>query len=112
MTALAELKDWLLMINTGVAIAAVVMMNWLRQVFVSKGDFKEVCLKVESLEDRTSKVEGEIEHLPDKDQAHRMELSLRDMRGDLNVMAERMKAVAATGERLQEFLVSEAKRAA
>jgi uncharacterized coiled-coil protein SlyX len=64
--------------------------------------------KVEALEDKVARLDGEIGHLPDQAGMHRMELALSAMRGDLNVMTERMKAVASTGERLQEFLVDQA----
>jgi uncharacterized coiled-coil protein SlyX len=112
MTMLSELKDWLAVISTGGVIAAFIMMNWLRQSFVAKPDhekaMEKALQKIEGLEDRASKQEGQIAHLPDKDVTHRMELALLEIRGDLNVMNERMRAVAATGDRLQEFLVVEA----
>jgi uncharacterized coiled-coil protein SlyX len=108
--ALAELKDWVGVISAIGVVALAVVVNFFRGLFVPKEDYKETAKKVEALEDRVSKVEGQMDHLPDQASMHRMELDLSGMRGDLNVMAERMKAIASTGERLQEYLVDQASR--
>jgi uncharacterized coiled-coil protein SlyX len=108
--ALAELKDWIGVVSGLGVIASFVAINWLRGQFGTKEEHKETAKKVEALEDRVSKVEGHLDYLPDQASMHRMELDLSGMRGDLNVMAERMKAIASTGERLQEYLVDQAGR--
>jgi uncharacterized coiled-coil protein SlyX len=64
--------------------------------------------KTEKLELRTSKLEGIVENLPDKASLHRMELAFEKMQGSMNVMAEKLKSVAATADRLQDFLESQA----
>lgn len=107
---LAEIKDWLGVLSAAGVIASFVMMNWLRAQFVTTDQAREHGRKIEALEDRISRIEGEVGHLPDQGSMHRMELALTAMKGDLNVMTERMKAVAATGERLQEYLVDQAGR--
>jgi uncharacterized coiled-coil protein SlyX len=108
--SLGELKDWVGVVSGLGVLASFVMMGWLRGQFATKDEFKRASDKLEALEDRTAKVEGHLDHLPDQASIHRMELSLSGMRGDLNVMTERMKAIASTGERLQEYLVDQAGR--
>jgi hypothetical protein len=66
--------------------------------------------KVDQLERRMTKVEGDIEHLPDKDMSHRMEISIAEMRGEMRVLAEKLNPVAAISDRLQEYLLEQAKR--
>ncbi|BBF92373.1 DUF2730 family protein [Blastochloris tepida] len=66
--------------------------------------------KVEGIDRRLAAVEGEIAHLPDKDTSHRMEISITDMRGEIRVLAEQLKPVAAISDRLQEFLLEQARR--
>lgn len=61
--------------------------------------------RVDKVEDRTTTVESEIRHLPSRDQNHNMELALRDLRGEMAQLNERMKPVVATSERLQEILL-------
>jgi uncharacterized coiled-coil protein SlyX len=60
--------------------------------------------KIERLEEQTSRLEGTVSHLPDAAAMHRMELAFEKMQGAMNVMAEKLKAVASTADRLQDFL--------
>lgn len=65
--------------------------------------------RVSQMEHRLTALEGEMRHLPSRDQTHKMELALAQMSGQLQVMGERLGPIAATSERLQEFLLTEAK---
>lgn len=58
---------------------------------------------------RIDRIEKDIEHLPDRNHAHSMQVELAQMRGEIQLLAERLKPVAAISERLQEFLLEEAK---
>lgn len=58
---------------------------------------------------RLTTIEGELRHLPDAQSAKRTEVALSEVRGELQVLSERLKPVAAISERLQEFLLEEAK---
>lgn len=59
---------------------------------------------------RVSKTESQIAHLPDKDATHRMEMALVELRGDLKVMGANLAPIAATTERLNEFLLDQTAR--
>lgn len=65
--------------------------------------------KIDALEDRVSRIEGELRHLPDRATVHRMELSITEMKGDMKAIVERLTPVAAIADRLQEFLLEQAK---
>ena len=106
---LSEIKDWIGVISGVGVIGSFVAMLWLRGQFATKSEHEKSAHKIELLEDRVSKTEGDLSHLPDQRSMHRMELSLSDMQGDMKAMTARMKSIAATGERLQEFLVSQAR---
>jgi hypothetical protein len=110
MTALSELKDWLWVINTGALLGGFVLINWLRQNFVPKADFKEVCKEVKALDARLSEAENDLEHVPDRDTAHRLELAINRLEGKLETMDERLKPVAAMSHRMQDFLMDEARK--
>lgn len=60
--------------------------------------------------ERLSRTESQIAHLPDKDATHRMEMALVELRGDLKVMGANLAPIAATNERLNEFLMDQAAR--
>lgn len=54
-------------------------------------------------------IRRDIEHLPDKESMHEVELMIRDLKTDFAVLNERLKPVAAISDRLQEFLLEQAK---
>lgn len=58
---------------------------------------------------RIQALESELKHLPDRDTTHRLEISLMEIAGRLNTLDERLKPIAATSGRLQEFLLEQAK---
>jgi hypothetical protein len=58
---------------------------------------------------RIDRIEKDIEHLPDRNHAQTMQLELAQMSGEIRILAERLKPVTAISERLQEFLLEEAK---
>lgn len=60
--------------------------------------------------ERVSRAESQIAHLPDKDLTHRLEMAFADMRGDLRVLRAELQPIAATNERLNEFLLDQAGR--
>jgi hypothetical protein len=74
-----------------------------------RAEFCDHAAKIDRIEDRVSRIEGELRHLPDRATVHRMELSLTEMRGDMKALAERLTPVSAISERLQEFLLEQAK---
>lgn len=65
--------------------------------------------KIETLEESVARLDGSVQHLPDQAAIHRMELALEKMQGNLNVVAEKLRPVAATTERLQDYLDAQAK---
>lgn len=66
-------------------------------------------MRLDDLTGRTTAIEGELKHLPSRDQAQGLELALRGMQGELGVLAEKMRPIQHTVERLQEFLIDEAR---
>jgi hypothetical protein len=60
---------------------------------------------VDKLEERATKVEAHMEHLPSKDTSHRLEIALSKMEGEMSTLAERIKPIAAMSARLQEKLI-------
>lgn len=61
--------------------------------------------RVAEIESRAVRLERDIQHLPDKDLAHRMEMSIARLEGRLETMDERLKPVAAMAARMQEHLL-------
>jgi len=98
-------KDWLGVFNTALALGAIVYAWVSREGREAHAEVKTQRDKIETLEDRVSKIEGEISHLPDKDTAHRMEIAIARLEGRLEIMDERLKPVAAMATRMQDYLM-------
>ncbi|TWD54468.1 uncharacterized protein DUF2730 [Agrobacterium vitis] len=86
------------------------------RTMLSQGEKKldERLLKVESKlvehDRRVQAIEGEMKYLPDHEMFHRLELAVEKMSGRLDTMAETLKPIRATSERMNELLVEQAKK--
>lgn len=69
---------------------------------------KSTTERVEKVEVRITRVEDSVEHLPDRDATHRLELSLAEVRGEIKALTERLGPVTAVSNRLQEYLLEQA----
>jgi hypothetical protein len=63
--------------------------------------------RLDGVDTRVTRIESELEHLPDKDTAHRMEMAIARLEGRLEVMDERLKPVAAMASRMQDAMIEE-----
>lgn len=124
-SVLPAVKDWLTVVALCASLLTPIVLLWLKSQFASRESIekltekfaaKDVAIQTASLaarldilEDRVSRVEGNVEHLPDKDETHKMALAISDMRGEMKAISERLTPIAATSERLQEFLLEQAK---
>ena len=107
---IADIQPWLsavaLLISIGASFYA-----WLTAGSRANGaEIKELAGRVTVLEQRVGTVENDVRHLPDRDHAQRMEVTLTELRGQLAVLSERLQPVSAIADRLQEFLLEQAKR--
>ncbi len=60
--------------------------------------------RLDDVEDKVTVLDQKLRSLPDKDAMHRLELSMERLTGNVEVLGERIKPVAATCQRLQEAL--------
>ncbi|MBW7968161.1 DUF2730 family protein [Bradyrhizobium sp. BR 10289] len=58
-----------------------------------------------AVRDRVTKLETEVEHLPDKDVTHRLEMLLAGVQTEVRGLSERVKPIAAMADRIQEAMV-------
>lgn len=59
---------------------------------------------------RIQSMENEMKHLPDREMAHKLELAMERIAGRLDTMDERLRPIASTNHRLQEFLLEQAQK--
>jgi hypothetical protein len=64
------------------------------------------------LSERLGNVEVALQHMPDKDTVHRLEVAVAEVRGDVRAqseavrgLADNVRTVAASGERIESYLL-------
>lgn len=90
------------------AVSILISLGTSVTIFLTSGS-KKNAVTLEEHERRISAVENEIKHLPDRDMAYRLEMSVQEMRGQIDVLSERMKPIAAISERLQEMMLEKSR---
>lgn len=69
----------------------------------------KVDARVGEAETDIARIQQDIGHLPDAQATHRQELMIAEIKGKMDVLSERLKPVAEISNRLQEFLLEQAK---
>lgn len=64
---------------------------------------------LDQVERRVSRIEGEIKHMADENSMHELKQLITTLQGEIHVLTERIKPVAATQERFQEWLMQQPK---
>lgn len=98
---IAAFLPWLVAVSTLISIGTAVT------VFFTSGA-KQNEKKLIEHDRRIQAIEGELKHLPDREMTHRLELAVEKMSGRLDTMAETLKPIRATTERMNELLVQQA----
>lgn len=57
------------------------------------------------LRERLIMVEQHLAQMPDRDLVHKLALDVTEIRGSINTQGEALKGVAATGRRVEEYLL-------
>lgn len=68
-------------------------------------EFKRQADRIDRLEDRVTRAESDIRHLPDKDKTHDLEKAIGALQGEVRVLSERIKPIAAISDRLQDAML-------
>lgn len=100
-----DITPWLTMILAGLSIAGTIYTIMSRPGKQAQDGVDKLAGKVEDLEDRVSKCEADIQHLPDKDATHRLEIGMAELNGQIKVLSERLHPVAAITQRMQELML-------
>lgn len=96
-------NGWLSLLLSIVAISGVF------KAYFSSGT-KEMLKDMMVLKERVQKLETEMDFLPDRDAMQRLEVNMERLNGRLNTLSAQLQPVAAIGDRLQEFLLENAKK--
>jgi hypothetical protein len=125
---IAELKDWFGLAALVISVGTIVW-GWLRsgdrkeldgirtrlrELGEADSRLAEADGKLDERADRHDRriqaIESDIKHLPDREQAHRMELAIERLSGRVDTLAKGIEPVAAISERWQELILEQAKK--
>lgn len=101
------LNPWIVLTAGMLGIGGTIWTIFSRPGEKAQKDVAKVSEKIEAVEERVAVLESEMQHLPDRETTHAMELAFRDLKGEVAVLVERIGPIAKTSERLQEFLLSQ-----
>jgi uncharacterized protein DUF2730 len=62
-------------------------------------------IRVDRVEDRATRLESDVRHLPDKDITHRLELHMTKISGEVSRLAESIKPISAISQRVQDIII-------
>lgn len=62
--------------------------------------------RVDEAEARLTLIEADMKHLPSKDTTHELRIAISELNGQVQLLGERIKPVAAISDRLQEAIIS------
>lgn len=107
--SLGDFKDIAIVVNLLVSIGGVVYAYLTRagREAVERVDRCEKTLG--ALEHRVTKIEGELDAVPGKDDFHKMQIEMERMRGSIDVLRESLKPVAAMAARMTEAMLEDRK---
>jgi hypothetical protein len=61
--------------------------------------------RVDRVEDRMTKVEGELKHVPDKSAVHGLELRVMELSGNITALTEKIKPISHMADRVQQAII-------
>lgn len=64
--------------------------------------------KLDILEDRATRIESDLRHLPDHSTVNKLESMIGKLSGDVGILSERIRPIASIADRLQEKILEQA----
>lgn len=104
------------------ALSSITFVGYLKSFFSSgektiAADLKKVDARLEVTElkvadhgSRLQTVENDMQHLPNREAFHRLELNMAGLSGHIEALKEQLKPIDTLSRRLQEILLEQAKK--
>lgn len=97
----SPLKDWLGLIALLISVGSSV-------VLFLKSDAKKAAETLSAHGSRIQRLEDQVQHLPDKDTVHKLQIDLTEMKGQMASMVKSSEATERATRRVEDFLMSKA----
>ena len=89
----------------GISLVSFIMAIIAARATRHKEEIATITTLLATATERLTRVENDLQHMPDKDRFHRMEIQLTELSGQLKVMDANLKPVSAIASRLQDVLM-------
>ncbi len=99
------LKDWIGAISGIIAIGSIFYTWVTSRATANSAALETIGKDMTVLARRVDKLDTEIQHLPDKDTVHKMEVAMAEIRGEIGQMSESAKATQRTVQRIENHLM-------
>ena len=96
-------------ISAVVASIALLLSIWNSVTARGRKDFANLSATSDDHGRRLTQVEATMKHIPDSKEFGEMRLAMETLKGQMNVIAERVEPIKAIAERLQETLLERSK---
>lgn len=97
----SPLKDWLGLIALLISVGSSV-------VLFLKSDAKKATETLGDHASRIQRLEDQIQHLPDKETVHKLQIDLTEMKGQMAAMVKSSEATERATRRVEDFLLKKA----
>lgn len=95
----ADIQPWL-----GVAALLISIGTSVTMFFTATA--KATAIKVAGHEERLLKLENELPHLPSKENVHKQQIDITEMKGEIGVIKKSIEATERTTRRVEDFLMT------
>lgn len=92
-------------LSAAASISAVALSFYAMVTARNRRDVGELRESRDDHERRIGKLESDVEHMPDGDTVHGLKLAIAEIKGQIDVIVERVAPIKAIAERLQESLL-------
>lgn len=111
MIELKDLLPWLALLSSFAAIVIPIVRDRGKDFETKlngKADGQDVGVlrgKLDIVEDKVTRIEAELVHLPDKDTTHKLEMGLQQVKTEMATLTASLKPISAMAGRIQEALL-------
>ena len=85
-------------------VSIVILLGTAITTFLTSGA-KATAVTVSDHETRLQKIESELPHLPNKENVHKQQLDISEMKGEIGIIKKSIEATERTTRRVEDFLM-------
>jgi hypothetical protein len=104
-----EIKDWLYVANTAIALAAAAYAWLTARSKANSAHLKAVDAMLDDHKQRIGAIEGEMRHMPAKDDVHELKIAIAELRGTIGRLDESHNGVSRIVNRIEAYLLDQGK---